>query len=149
MVAVRMPEMGKRSQGSVASWQARREEWTASIMLAVAYVLAYVRRQMIFYRLLLRDPRTPTSSKVLLGAALGLLTAWLLVVARGIRDAGPASDIPRPPFGVPLYILSILAYVIGVVVCITVFVVVGPALLATVMCAGVFSAAPPTALVYG
>ena len=85
----------------------------------------------------------------LLGAALGLLTAWWLVMARGIRNAGPASDIPRPPFGVPLYVLSILAYVIGVIVCISVFVVVGPALLATVVSAGVFSAAAPMALVYG
>ena len=85
----------------------------------------------------------------LLGAALGLLTAWLLVMARGIRNTGVASDIPRPPFGVPLYVLSILAYVIGVALCISVFVVVGPALLATVVCAGVLSAAVPMALVYG
>ena len=66
-----MPQLSIDSRGSVAPWQVRREEWTASIMLAVACVLAYIRRQMIFYRLMLRDRRTPTSSKILLGAALG------------------------------------------------------------------------------
>ena len=63
--------------------------------------------------------------------------------------AANRADILRPPSGVPLYARSILAYVIGVIVCTLVFVVVGPALLATVVCAGVFSAAAPTALVYG
>ena len=85
----------------------------------------------------------------LLGAALGLLTAWLLVMARGIRNAGPALDMPRPLFGVPLYALSILSYFIGVIVCISVFVVLGADLVATMVCAGVFSAPPPMALVYG
>ena len=93
MVTVRMPQLSIDSRGSVAPWQVRREEWTASIMLAVACVLAYIRRQMIFYRLMLRDPRTPTSSKILLGAALGYAIWPLGLVPDFIPIIGYVDDI--------------------------------------------------------
>ena len=75
------------------SWQAAREEWTASVMLAIAYVIAFVRRQMAFYKLLLRDPRTPTSSKILLGAALGYAIWPLGLVPDFIPVVGYVDDI--------------------------------------------------------
>lgn len=114
MVAVRMPEMGKRGQGGVGPWQARREGWTASIMLAVAYVLAYVRRQMIFYKLLLRDPRTPTSSKILLGAALGYAIWPLGLVPDFIPVVGYVDDIIIVPTLVCIAVRRIPDHVVAV-----------------------------------
>ena len=93
MVTVRMPAIGKGSRGRAVPWQAAREEWTASVMLAVAYVIAFVRRQMAFYKLLLRDPRTPTSSKILLGAALGYAIWPLGLVPDFIPVVGYVDDI--------------------------------------------------------
>ncbi len=92
-----MPEVGKGSRGRVAPWQVPREEWTASMMLAVAYVIAFVRRQMTFYRLLLRDRRTPTSSKILLGAALGYAIWPLGLVPDFIPVIGYVDDIVIVP----------------------------------------------------
>ncbi len=85
--------IGKGSRGRAVSWQAAREEWTASVMLAIAYVIAFVRRQMAFYKLLLRDPRTPTSSKILLGAALGYAIWPLGLVPDFIPVVGYVDDI--------------------------------------------------------
>ena len=67
------------------------------MMLAVAYVIAFVRRQMTFYRLLMRDPRTPTSSKVLLGAALGYAIWPLGLVPDFIPVVGYVDDIVIVP----------------------------------------------------
>ena len=97
VVTVRMPEIGKGSRGPVTSWHTRREEWTASVVLSVALVLAFVRRQMRFYRLLLRDSRTPTSSKILLGAALGYAIWPLGLVPDFIPIVGYADDIVIVP----------------------------------------------------
>ena len=97
MVAVRTPEIGKGSRGRVTTWQVRREEWTASMALALAFVLAFVRRQMRFYRLLLRDSRTPTSSKILLGAALGYAIWPLGLVPDFIPIVGYVDDIVIVP----------------------------------------------------
>ncbi len=83
--------IGKGSRA--VPWQVHREEWTASVMLAVAYVIALVRRQMAFYKLLLRDPRTPTSSKILLGAALGYAIWPLGLVPDFIPVVGYVDDI--------------------------------------------------------
>ena len=92
-----MPEIGKGSRGLATTWQFRRGEWTASMVLAVALVLAFVRRQMRFYRLLLRDPRTPTSSKILLGAALGYAIWPLGLVPDFIPIVGYVDDIVIVP----------------------------------------------------
>ena len=97
VVAVRMPEIGKGSRGRATTWQFRRRKWTASMVLAVALVLAFVRRQMRFYRLLLRDPRTPTSSKILLGAALGYAIWPLGLVPDFIPIVGYVDDIVIVP----------------------------------------------------
>ena len=97
MVAVRMPAVGKGSRGRAAPWQARREAWTASMVVAIAFVIAFVRRQMRFYRLLLRDPRTPTSSKIILGAALGYAIWPLGLVPDFIPVVGYVDDIVIVP----------------------------------------------------
>ena len=97
MVALRMPEIGKGGRDRIAGWHVRREEWTASIVLAVANVVAFVRRQMRFYRLLLRDSRTPTSSKILLGAALGYAIWPLGLVPDFIPIVGYVDDIVIVP----------------------------------------------------
>ena len=97
MVALRIPEIGRRGRSRVTGWHVRREEWTASIVLAVANVVAFVRRQMRFYRLLLRDSRTPTSSKILLGAALGYAIWPLGLVPDFIPIVGYVDDIVIVP----------------------------------------------------
>ena len=95
MVALRIPETGKGSRA--AGWHVRREGWKASMMLAAAYVVAFVRRQMRFYRLLLRDSRTPTVSKILLGAALGYAIWPLGLVPDFIPIVGYVDDIVIVP----------------------------------------------------
>lgn len=114
MVTVRMPQLSSDSRGRVAPWQVRREEWTASIMLAVACVLAYVRRQMIFYRLLLRDPLTPTSSKILLGAALGYAIWPLGLVPDFIPVFGYLDDIIIVPTLVCIAVRRVPDHVVNV-----------------------------------
>ncbi len=109
-----MPEIGKGSRVRVTPWKVRREEWTASIVLAVAYVLAYVRRQMIFYRLLLRDPRTPTSSKVLLGAALGYAIWPLGIVPDFIPVIGYVDDIIIVPTLVCIAVRRVPVHVVDI-----------------------------------
>ena len=95
MVALRIPETGKG--GRVAGSHVRRARWTASMVLAAAYVVAFVRRQMRFYRLLLRDSRTPTISKILLGAALGYAIWPLGLVPDFIPIVGYVDDIVIVP----------------------------------------------------
>ena len=112
VVAVRMPEIGKGSRGRVTPWQVRREEWTASIMLAVALVVAYVRRQMRFYRLLMRDSRTPTSSKILLGAALGYAIWPLGLVPDFIPIVGYVDDIIIVPTLVCIAVRRVPSHVV-------------------------------------
>ena len=107
-----MPEKGKGSRGRVTPWQVRREEWTASIMLAVALVVAYVRRQMRFYRLLLRDSRTPTSSKILLGAALGYAIWPLGLVPDFIPIVGYVDDIIIVPTLVCIAVRRVPSHVV-------------------------------------
>ena len=107
-----MPEIGKGSRGRVTPWQVRREEWTASIMLAVALVIAYVRRQLRFYRLLLRDSRTPTSSKILLGAALGYAIWPLGLVPDFIPIVGYADDIIIVPTLVCIAVRRVPSHVV-------------------------------------
>lgn len=114
MVAVRMPEIGKGSRGRAARWQVPREEWKASIVLAVAYVIAFVRRQMAFYRLLLRDHRTPTSSKVLLGAALGYAIWPLGLIPDFIPVVGYVDDIIIVPTLVCIAVRRVPAHVVDV-----------------------------------
>ena len=67
------------------------------MVLAAAFVVAFVRRQMRFYRLLLRDSRTPTSSKILLGAALGYAIWPLGLVPDFIPIVGYVDDIVIVP----------------------------------------------------
>ena len=112
MVTVRMPEIGKGSRGRVAPWQVPREEWTASMVLAVAFVIAFVRRQMRFYRLLLRDSRTPTSSKILLGAALGYAVWPLGLVPDFIPVVGYVDDIVIVPTLVCIALRRVPSHVI-------------------------------------
>ena len=95
-------------------WQAAREEWTASVMLAVAYVIAFVRRQMTFYRLLLRDHRTPTSSKILLGAALGYAIWPLGLVPDFIPVVGYVDDILIVPTLVCIAVRRVPDHVVDV-----------------------------------
>ncbi len=97
MVALRIPEIRRTGRGRVIAWQARCEEWTASMALAATFVIAFVRRQMRFYRLLLRDSRTPTSSKILLGAALGYAIWPLGLVPDFIPIVGYVDDIVIVP----------------------------------------------------
>ena len=111
VVALRMPQIGKGSRGRV-TWQIRREEWTASMVLAVALVLAFVRRQMRFYRLLLRDSRTPTSSKILLGAALGYAIWPLGLVPDFIPIVGYVDDIVIVPVLVCIAVRRVPAHVV-------------------------------------
>ena len=83
----------------------------------------------------------------ILGTLLGLLAAWLLVIARSIRGAAP-TNMPGPLFGVPLYGLAILTYISGVFLSIVLISAVGPSVMAAIICAGVFSSLLPMALVY-
>ena len=107
-----MPEIRKGDR--VASWNARGERWTASLMLAAAYVVAYVRRQMRFYRLLLRDSRTPTSSKILLGAALGYAIWPLGLVPDFIPIIGYVDDIVIVPALVCIAVRRVPDHVVAV-----------------------------------
>ena len=84
-----------------------------------------------------------------LGTFLGILAAWLLVVAHSIRGASITQNMPRPLLGVPFYALAILTYVIGVFLSISIAASVGVSLEVTIVCAGVFSSLLPMALVYG
>ena len=112
VVALRMPQIGKGRRGRSTTWQVRREEWTASMVLAVALVLAFVRRQMRFYRLLLRDSRTPTSSKILLGAALGYAIWPLGLVPDFIPIVGYVDDIVIVPVLVCIAVRRVPAHVV-------------------------------------
>ncbi len=83
----------------------------------------------------------------LLGAFLGTLAAWLLVIVRSIRSATPAAESSAAPFGLPFYFLSILTYIVGVFVSLAVTASLGVELVHLVVSAGVFSAILPMALV--
>ena len=84
-----------------------------------------------------------------LGTLLGILAAWLLVVAHSIRGAAITQNMPRPLLGVPFYALAILTYVIGVFLSISIAISYGVSLEVTIVYAGVFSSLLPMALVYG
>ena len=83
----------------------------------------------------------------LLGALLGTLAAWSLVIVRSSRGATPAPESPAPPFGLPFHVLAILTYIVGVFVSLSVTASLGVGLVRLVASAGVFSAILPMALV--
>ena len=83
----------------------------------------------------------------LLGALLGTLAAWLLVIVRSTRGATPAAESPASPFGLPFHVLAILTYIVGVFVSLAVTASLGSAVVHVIASAGVFSAILPMALV--
>ena len=83
----------------------------------------------------------------LLGTLLGTLAAWLLVIVRNIRGATPAPESSAPLFGLPFYLLAILTYIVGVFVSLSATASLGSAVVYVIVCAGVFSAILPMALV--
>ena len=83
----------------------------------------------------------------LLGAFLGTLAVWLLVIVRSIRGATPAPESSAPLFGLPFYLLAILTYIVGVLVSLSVTASLGSAVVHLIVSAGVFSAILPMALV--
>ena len=84
----------------------------------------------------------------LLGTFLSIMAALILVVAYGARGAVLAPDRPRPRLGLPLYVLAICTYCIGVFLSTIAIIILGPSLLAIVVCAGMFSSVLPMTLIY-
>ena len=84
----------------------------------------------------------------LLGSLLGLLAAWLLIIARSIRGVPPTPKLLPSLLVLPFYGLAILTYIVGVFLSILVMAYLGLALEHIVLCTGVFSAILPMTLVY-
>lgn len=90
----------------------------------------------------------------LVGTFVGLFAAWLLVIARSIREPSPAQDTPRPLFRIPFWALAILACGIAflpplvVVALLVAIILMGSSLVLVIVCAGVPAALPPMALAY-
>ena len=85
----------------------------------------------------------------LLGAFLGTLAAWSVVIVRSTRGTTPAPEFPAPPFRLPFCVLAILTYIVGVFVSLSVTASLGGGPVHLVASAGVFSAILPMALVAG
>ncbi len=84
----------------------------------------------------------------LLGTFLGVLAAWLLVIALSIGGAPPAPNFLPSLLVLPFYGLAIVTFIVGVSMSIVVMASMGPAIVHVIVCAGVFSAFLPMTLVY-
>ena len=82
------------------------------------------------------------------GALLGTLAAWLLVIARSIRGAAATPNIPRRLLSVSFPVLAIITFITGAFLYIPLVVVVGASLPSIVVYTGVLSSLLPMILVY-
>ncbi len=84
----------------------------------------------------------------LVGTFVGVLAAWLLILARSRRNPTQAPDTLGPLFGVSLGSLAIIVYLLGLLPAMMVFAVMGYSFLLVTTMAGLLSAVLPMALVY-
>jgi len=78
----------------------------------------------------------------------GLWAACLIIMAGTVRNAASTPVMPRPLFGLPIWLLAILAYVTGVFLSILPLALLGPSVLVIIGHVGLFSSTLPLSLVY-
>lgn len=84
----------------------------------------------------------------LAGTLAGFIAAWLWLALLSVGEASPTPDAPRPLFGVPFWGLAILSYCASFLPCLMIVALMGSSSVLIVVCAGLFAAPLPMALLY-
>ncbi len=92
MTLVRLSDGAGGREGQSIMGDAPRDARIPALRVLTA-LIAFVNREMRFYRLMMNDSRTPTSSKILIGAAVGYAIWPLGLVPDFIPIVGYVDDV--------------------------------------------------------